>query len=273
MKIASKGTWHAPEPSAAMAATALPAHRAFAPAAAPMASSAGSTPAALAPVRPAALLARRAWLPSTTPSRRALLCRAADGEGKQQQQSAAGASQPSSGGAGGSSQEQPKRPAVEDPSIAKGQRTAIITGAISIIFGVRCGGAECRAQPSLLLGLSVLLACRPMMLGSKSGMVALRSSSIVCMHYCSAAHACSIRCCNAPDPVVELDKLPSSAVCCSATPQQLLSPPQLNQQCCSHPAVYSSCCTPMQVIYLALVSFLDMRGGELLPPPPEAYLP
>ncbi|KAL4457409.1 hypothetical protein ABPG75_012274 [Micractinium tetrahymenae] len=27
------------------------------------------------------------------------------------------------------------------------------------------------------------------------------------------------------------------------------------------------------VIYLGLVSFLDMRGGELLPPPPEAYLP
>ncbi len=29
----------------------------------------------------------------------------------------------------------------------------------------------------------------------------------------------------------------------------------------------------VQVIYLGLVSFLDMRGGELLPPPPEAYLP
>lgn len=28
-----------------------------------------------------------------------------------------------------------------------------------------------------------------------------------------------------------------------------------------------------QVIYLGLVSFLDIRGGELLPPPPEAYIP
>jgi hypothetical protein len=27
------------------------------------------------------------------------------------------------------------------------------------------------------------------------------------------------------------------------------------------------------VAYLALVAFLDMRGGEMLPPPPEAYLP
>lgn len=25
------------------------------------------------------------------------------------------------------------------------------------------------------------------------------------------------------------------------------------------------------VLYLALVQFMDMRGGELLPPPPEAY--
>ena len=28
---------------------------------------------------------------------------------------------------------------------------------------------------------------------------------------------------------------------------------------------------PPQVIYLALVSFLDLRGGELLPPPAEAF--
>jgi hypothetical protein len=27
------------------------------------------------------------------------------------------------------------------------------------------------------------------------------------------------------------------------------------------------------IAYLALVQFMDMRGGELLPPPPEAYLP
>lgn len=27
------------------------------------------------------------------------------------------------------------------------------------------------------------------------------------------------------------------------------------------------------VLYLALVSFLDIRGGELLPPPPEAFGP
>lgn len=155
--IASKGTWHAPEPPAAMAATALAAHRAFAPATAPMASSAVPTLAALAPARSTALLARRAWLPSTTPSRRALLCRAADGEDQQQQQqSGAGPSPPGSGGGAGSSQEQPKRPAVEDPSIAKGQRTAIITGAISIIFGVRCVGAGCRPLPPLLLPL----ACR-----------------------------------------------------------------------------------------------------------------
>ncbi|KAI7835584.1 hypothetical protein COHA_010506 [Chlorella ohadii] len=129
-----------------------------------MASSAAHPSINLAAARPAALLARRAWLPTTTPSRRSLRCRAADGEGQQQQSNAAEAAPPAagSGGAGGSSQEQLKRPAVEDPSVAKGQRTAIITGAISIIFGV---------------------------------------------------------------------------------------------------------------IYLALVSFLDMRGGELLPPPPEAYLP
>jgi hypothetical protein len=27
------------------------------------------------------------------------------------------------------------------------------------------------------------------------------------------------------------------------------------------------------VAYLALVQFMDMRGGELLPPPPEAFIP
>lgn len=27
------------------------------------------------------------------------------------------------------------------------------------------------------------------------------------------------------------------------------------------------------LIYLGLVSFLDIRGGELLPPPPEAFIP
>ena len=27
------------------------------------------------------------------------------------------------------------------------------------------------------------------------------------------------------------------------------------------------------VLYLGLVSFLDIRGGELLPPPPEAFIP
>jgi hypothetical protein len=27
------------------------------------------------------------------------------------------------------------------------------------------------------------------------------------------------------------------------------------------------------VAYLALVQFLDMRSGEMLPPPPEAFLP
>lgn len=27
------------------------------------------------------------------------------------------------------------------------------------------------------------------------------------------------------------------------------------------------------VAYLVLVQFMDMRGGELLPPPPEAYIP
>ena len=29
--------------------------------------------------------------------------------------------------------------------------------------------------------------------------------------------------------------------------------------------------SPTQVIYLGLVQVLDFRGGELLPPPPEAY--
>ena len=125
-----------------MAASSLAARRAFAPVVSSTASSASCSHITLAPARPAALLARRAWLPTTTPRRRALLCRAADDEGQQQQQSPAEAAPPaasSSGGSGGagSSQEQLKRPAVEDPSIAKGQRTAIITGAISIIFGVR----------------------------------------------------------------------------------------------------------------------------------------
>lgn len=27
------------------------------------------------------------------------------------------------------------------------------------------------------------------------------------------------------------------------------------------------------ILYLALVSFMDFRGGEMLPPPPEAYGP
>jgi len=27
------------------------------------------------------------------------------------------------------------------------------------------------------------------------------------------------------------------------------------------------------VAYLALVQFMDMRGNELLPPPPEAFMP
>jgi uncharacterized protein HemX len=27
------------------------------------------------------------------------------------------------------------------------------------------------------------------------------------------------------------------------------------------------------VAYLLLVQFMDMRGGELLPPPPEAFIP
>jgi hypothetical protein len=33
----------------------------------------------------------------------------------------------------------------------------------------------------------------------------------------------------------------------------------------------SSALLLLQVIYLGLVSFLDIRGGELLPPPPEAF--
>ena len=28
---------------------------------------------------------------------------------------------------------------------------------------------------------------------------------------------------------------------------------------------------PVQVLYLGLVQFMNVRGGELLPPPPEAF--
>lgn len=70
---------------------------------------------------------------------RTLLCRAEGGEDQPPQQP--GEQGEAAAGGGGNpptaAPEAPKRQPVEDPSVAKGQRTAIVTGAISIIFGVR----------------------------------------------------------------------------------------------------------------------------------------
>ncbi|EFN58929.1 hypothetical protein CHLNCDRAFT_140900 [Chlorella variabilis] len=69
---------------------------------------------------------------------RTLLCRAEGGEDQPPQQP--GEQGEAAAGGGGNpptaAPEAPKRQPVEDPSVAKGQRTAIVTGAISIIFGV-----------------------------------------------------------------------------------------------------------------------------------------
>ena len=66
--------------------------------------------------------------------RGAFLCRAEGGDGEQKQ---SGDEQPPSSSSSSSSPgEAPKRPPVADPAVAKGQLTAIITGAISIAFGV-----------------------------------------------------------------------------------------------------------------------------------------
>jgi hypothetical protein len=69
--------------------------------------------------------------------RGALLRRAEGGDGEQKQ---SGDEQPpassSSSGSSPAPGAAPKRPPVADPAVAKGQLTAIITGAISIAFGV-----------------------------------------------------------------------------------------------------------------------------------------
>lgn len=272
-----------------MAASSLAARRACAPVAASTASPASCTPITLAPARPAALLARRAWLPTTTPSRRALLCRAADGEDQQQQQSPAeappAASSSGSGGAGGSSQEQLKRPVVEDPSIAKGQRTAIITGAISIIFGVRvpvavrAGAAHAPWSHGcpLLRGCWLAAGSPPCARAAIMQVHAIGTALQSCISLQSVL-AWGLQLHNATTAADEAPYLPAKLP--QALPRPHASAPLASrlpeQHCLRVSALPSPSPHPaplLQVIYLALVSFLDMRGGELLPPPPEAYLP
>lgn len=81
---------------------------------------------AAAPLRQRSLVGPAAARPSLPPCR--------SGEGEQQP----AAEQQSQQQAGQQQQQQPAEAAPKrvDPSVAKGQRTAIITGAISIIFGV-----------------------------------------------------------------------------------------------------------------------------------------
>lgn len=141
------------------------------------------------------------------------------------------------------------------------------------LWGALCWG-RVQAAAAAAPAARVPLACCPMMPWHQ-----LRhgcSSSIVRMHYCSAAHACSLPYCNTPVPAVELDTPPPSAAVAPHSPNDgphhpntTLAPPSIVLTSLFIPPVV----IPMQVIYLALVSFLDMRGGELLPPPPEAYLP
>ena len=153
--------------------------------------------------------------------RGALLCRAAGGDGNQKQpeggEQAPASSSSSSSPASG---EAPKRPPVADPSVAKGQLTAIITGAISIAFGVSL-------PPAAVTGCvaKLLLGCRALQWARDW-------------------------------PPLRMRRLLHVEVALTSVP----APPLPTALC-------------PQVLYLALVQFMDMRGGELLPPPPEAFIP
>jgi hypothetical protein len=103
--------------------------------------------------------------------------------------------------------------------IQRGQRTAIVTGGISLLFGVRSSTAR--------------------------HTMAMWKTPGVGSSWCGRRG---------------LDML-------SLGPTL---PPHPTKVTHRRNALRIPCC---QVLYLALVSFLDLRGGELLPPPPEAFGP
>ena len=110
----------------------------------------------------------------------------------------------------------------EEAQVAQGQRTAVITGAVSIVFGVR----------HLQYALQHSDVCR-----LKSGASDFVGCSVTqCMVWAFRQHS--------------LGHHRSSTH---------LSP------------AASSLPYAMQVLYLVLVQFLDSRGGEMQPPPPEAF--